>query len=112
MRVVWLALLFCSFTTISSADPQAEYKASISKHLLKFPPFPTGKPSRDQGTTIVGFQLDDAGKITSSSVKETSGSEILDKEAIATVLRAQPYPTAPDGIGGANSSFTIPLHFS
>lgn len=111
MRVVWLASLLClSFTTIADADPRAEYNASIGTHVRKFPPFAGGrKPTRDHGTTIVSFQLDRAGRIISSSIKETSGSEILDTEALATVLRAQPYPAAPNEVDSAN--FTMPFIF-
>ena len=109
--MVWLAsLLYLSFATIADADPQAEYNASIGTHVRKFPPFAGGrKPTRDHGTTIVSFQLDRAGRIISSSIKETSGSEILDTEALATVMRAQPYPAAPNEVDSAH--FTMPFIF-
>lgn len=115
MRILFVAVLVCvHLGTEAFAEPDAntQYKAAIGQHILKFRSFPSeAKMRREHGTAIVRFQLDSKGAIVASSLKESSGSDTLDKEALASVLRAQPYPAAPPGIGQERLNFTVPFVF-
>ncbi len=49
-----------------------------------------------QGVALVGFRIDAHGQPEAVSLKSSSGSPALDEEALATVLRAAPYPVYGD----------------
>src|SRR5262249_4462139 len=57
-----------------------------------------GYPSRARGakgTAGVTFRVDRAGHVTSSKIVQSSGSAVLDDEALATLKRADPLPVPP-----------------
>ncbi len=63
--------------------------------LKRFPP--AARSQRDQGVATVRFRVNRQGILLSSSLEGTSGSRLLDQEALATVARAEPYPPIPSG---------------
>ncbi|KQM22177.1 TonB family protein [Novosphingobium sp. Leaf2] len=63
--------------------------------LKRFPP--AARSRRDQGVATVRFRVNRQGGLLSSSLEGSSGSRLLDLEALATVARAQPYPPIPAG---------------
>jgi len=45
-----------------------------------------------EGVVKVAFELKEGGQLRSSRILQSSGHAILDEEALATLVRAQPYP--------------------
>ncbi len=58
-----------------------------------------------EGVTIVVFSIQPEGQVIDLKIAQSSGSEILDEEALATVRRATPLPYYPKVL-------QIPLRFS
>lgn len=69
--------------------------AARLESLKRFPP--AARSRRDQGVATVRFRVNRQGILLSSSLEGSSGSPLLDQEALATVTRAQPYPAIPAG---------------
>ncbi len=50
------------------------------------------------GSVLVSFRIGDSGRAENVTVKQGSGSALLDDEAKATLSRAQPFPAYPEGL--------------
>jgi len=61
-----------------------------------------------EGAAKIGFVVARDGRLLSSSIVTSSGSNVLDWEALDTVKRAQPFPLLPDG-SKETESYTVPL---
>jgi TonB family protein len=67
---------------------------------------------KEEGTVIVSFTVDRSGNLVDSAVTQSSGSAILDQEAIAVLTRAQPFPALPSDYPKFQLSLKIPISFS
>ncbi|MFG1294696.1 energy transducer TonB [Xanthobacter variabilis] len=92
----------------SNSQARASWAAMISAHLNRFKRYPRGAEGVT-GRPSVRFSLDGSGRVTSVSLVRSSGSSVLDDEAVATVRRASPFPAPPDGRG---ASFSVPVNFT
>jgi periplasmic protein TonB len=66
----------------------------------------------EEGEVELSFSIDREGRVITSRVSRPSGYDELDREAMATIQRAQPFPSAPAGAPGSTFNFTVPLRFS
>ncbi|WP_454917165.1 TonB family protein [Xanthobacter sediminis] len=92
----------------SNSQARASWAAMISAHLNRFKRYPPGAEGIT-GRPSVRFSLDGSGRVTSVGLSNSSGSPVLDEEAVATVRRASPFPAPPDGRG---ASFSVPVNFT
>lgn len=53
-----------------------------------------------QGTTLVEVHVGGAGKVVGTRISRSSGHEVLDRQAVAMIYRAEPLPVLP-GLGEA-----------
>jgi protein TonB len=60
---------------------------------------------------VVGFTVSRSGGVTSRSLVRSSGSSIVDAEAIAMITRAQPMPPFPAAIPQSQESFVQAIRF-
>jgi protein TonB len=75
--------------------------------------YPREAQSRSvEGVPQVRFSLDRAGKVLSASLKQSSGSSLLDAEAVAMIHRADPLPPPPPEIEGETIELIVPIRFS
>ncbi len=85
---------------------RATWGAMILAHLSRY--------KRPQGSNVgrptVRFSLSPSGSVTSVSLAGSSGNGVLDREVVAMVRRASPFPSAPAGMGGG--TFTVPVNFT
>ena len=51
-----------------------------------------------EGVSFVRFAIDAGGQPQGLALKSSSGSSVLDEEALATIKRAAPYPTYPEAL--------------
>jgi protein TonB len=63
------------------------------------------------GVVQLAFSLDRQGRVMASHVAKSSGMATLDRLAIATLQRSQPFPPPPADLPGAKFDFTIPIHY-
>jgi protein TonB len=78
---------------------QATWEKSMSKHLEHHKRYPqAARRLRLQGSVGVRFFLDRAGRVIRAEIAKSSGSPILDEEALATLKRASPLPAPPSEV--------------
>jgi protein TonB len=88
------------------------WKRRLALHLQRnkrYPPEAHAK--REYGVAKVSFVVDRQGNIVSSTIAKSSGSDALDRETLALLQRAQPLPTPPPDVGGAQFAFSVPILF-
>lgn len=98
----------------STPDPQA--LAAYGKHLAgavsAHQRYPRLALMRQwQGTTLLQLQLDREGALTDVRVLNSSGHDILDKQAIEMVRAAMPLPPLPAGLSGRALTVDVPVVF-
>jgi periplasmic protein TonB len=104
----------------ATAPPQANaprvvarWESTLAAHLERFKHYPDKARSRgDQGTATVAFTIDHNGRVVTSRIVQSSGSEMLDEETLAMLVRAQPLPKPPDNVLDSELSFVVPVKFN
>lgn len=67
---------------------------------------------RRQGVPTITFTMNRAGKVLDVYLVNSSGTDSLDKEAVALVYRAEPLPQPPASVAGVKLTLTVPISFS
>ena len=67
---------------------------------------------RRQGVPTVTFTMDRQGNVQDVLLINSSGTNSLDKEAVALVYRAQPLPRPPASITSGQLTLTVTINFS
>ena len=62
------------------------------------------------GTVMVGLRVARDGRLEDASIRRSSGHEILDTAALATVWKAQPFPALPC-VAPSRVHFSLPVTF-
>jgi protein TonB len=92
-------------------DAIGQWEAQVTLRLAdqrRFPPQARGQ----NGAAKVGFTIDRSGHLISATLIESTGSPLLDAEAIAMVKRAQPFPPPPPEVREDSPKFELPVVFS
>jgi protein TonB len=84
------------------------WRGSVMAHLNRHKRY----PGSGGGTASVAFTIDRSGRVLSARLIRSSGSSILDQEAVALARRASPLPAPPPNIGGGSVVLTVPVRFS
>ena len=114
---MWLRVGCLGFLIAMAVPCRAETDALVAwkKQIVtrlnaskRFPPEARGQ-SR---VAKVTFVLDRSGKLISRKLTQSSGLLALDKEALATVGRAQPFPAPPAEIDDDSLTLIVPLVFA
>ena len=83
------------------------YKGLISAHLQRFK-----RPGSGNGLVVVTFTVARSGRVLSRSVARSSGSSVVDREALALIARAQPMPAFPAAMTEQSMVFTLGIRFN
>jgi periplasmic protein TonB len=92
-------------------DAVGRWEAQVTLRLAdqrRFPPEAKGQ----NGAAKVAFTIDRSGRLISETLIESTGSPLLDAEAIAMVKRAQPFPPPPAEVREDSPKFELPVVFS
>ncbi|HEY4847999.1 MAG TPA: TonB family protein [Methylocella sp.] len=93
----------------ASGGEAVSYRFIVGGMLERMKHYPeTARQRGAKGIAIIGFVLDEAGRIRSVSLLRSSGEADLDAESVALVNRAAPFPPPPPG---AQHSFAIEVAF-
>lgn len=93
----------------AGGDDPISYKRIILGRLAKAKRFPPGARSRGaRGIAVVGFRLGEAGELAGVALLRSSGEADLDKESLALIARAAPFPSPP---AGAQRDFAVDIAF-
>lgn len=96
---------------LSGAEVEA-FRDRLLQHIEQFRRYPPeARDASIEGLVRVQFVMDRSGKVVDAWVERSSGSAILDNEAVAAVRRAQPLPTPPAG-WPESFGVTLPIGFS
>jgi TonB family protein len=90
---------------------EADYAAVVTAMLRQAMLYPDqAQEKREQGDVKVTFAIDRDGKVTSSAITGSSNHQLLDREALAMIQRAQPFPS-PGLIGKDAEDFATTITF-
>jgi protein TonB len=96
----------------ASAGEKAAYAARLNSHVRRFERYPPEAERQGiTGSARILITIDRSGRLVSSRLAGSAGSEILDAAARDTASRASPYPPPPDGIGGSTLTFAATIRF-
>lgn len=88
------------------------YAARVRAWLLAHQTYPKhARMRRQEGIVRVRFVLDRDGRLLEGRVVGSSGIDLLDREGLAMLSRAVPYPKAPDEVAGERIEFSAPIEF-
>jgi len=100
-------------TPEQAANAIATWEAQIVALLQRNMRYPESARARgEQGVVQVFFILDRNGRVVRSSVLRSSGSSLLDEEALALLLRAEPFPAPPREVPGEQVERSVPIRFT
>jgi len=98
----------------SAHNPDAlpSWRSALVAQIERYKRYPEEARSRgDQGVAQVAFSVDRNGGVHDARVVHSSGSSLLDRDALAWVARAQPLPPPPPELPGARVSVVVPLRY-
>jgi protein TonB len=88
------------------------WQKSLVFHLNHHKKYPKDARKRgEQGVANVSFTIDRSGKVISARLEKSSGSELLDEEALAVLNRASPLPAPPSDIPNLTIDLLLPIQF-
>lgn len=88
------------------------WQALLVGQLERFKRYPGAAQSlRQQGIVYLRFTMDRAGKVISSRLEKSSGYDLLDREALALLQRAQPLPKPSASVPGDPLELVVPIEF-
>jgi periplasmic protein TonB len=93
-----------------AGDAVSEWKRQLFVHLSGHQRFPP-EACDHGGTAVVTFTLDRSGKLVSADLGRTSGVQPLDREALAMIKGAQPYPRPPPETSDDQLKVAVELKF-
>lgn len=89
-----------------------QYSGTLGHAIAKHKQYPKIAQMRGwQGDCLLDLKIDANGNVLSARVKESSGFEMLDKQALEMVRKASPFPTPPDALRGRSFNITAPVSF-
>lgn len=97
--------------TLSEGGPLALYESLLDKRLPKHKQYPRLAAMRGwQGTAKVKFEIDSEGNLSSISLDESSGYDVLDNAALSTAKMTE-LPEIPSELKGKAFTVVLPLTF-
>jgi TonB family protein len=93
------------------AKSEMDYAAVVTNLLQQSMLYPDeARRKHEEGDVRVTFAIGRDGKVTSSAVTKPSNNALLDREALAMISRAQPFPS-PALIGKDSEEFATTIKF-
>ena len=99
----------------SSRNPYAvpNWKSRLVAALERSKRYPTEARARgEQGVAQLAFSIDRHGGVHNARIAHSSGSELLDRETLALLQRAQPLPPPPPELAGAEIAIVVPIRYN
>ena len=99
----------------SSHNPYAvpSWKSLLVSQLERSKRYPTEARVRgEQGVAQLAFNVDRHGGVHDARIVHSSGSELLDRETLVMVQRAQPLPPPPPELPGTQIEIVVPIRYN
>lgn len=89
-----------------------QYGSLLGRAIAKHKSYPKIAQMRGwQGQCLVDLKIDGSGNLLSANIKESSGYESLDKQALEMVHKAAPFPAPPEVLSNRSFNITVPVSF-
>jgi periplasmic protein TonB len=96
----------------STSDLASDFQRRLLSRIQPFLKYPEeALAAHPEGTVQVLFAMNRDGTVVGAWIKQSSGSAVLDKEAIAAIMQAQPLPAIPQELP-APLNVELPVSFS
>jgi protein TonB len=96
----------------SMARAHASWAKAMSAKLERLKRYPPAAERRGvKGVVVVKYRVDRSGQVVSTEVDKSSGSLLLDEEALELLERASPLPAPPVGIADEMLDNFLPIYF-
>jgi len=95
----------------ANANAVANWKSRLVAQIERHKSFPA-EARGEHGTVQVAFSVDRQGGVHHAHVLRSSGSSLLDRDALAWLARAQPLPPPPPEVAGALIPIAVPLRYN
>ena len=99
----------------SARDPKAlpNWKSQLVAQIERHKRYPSEAQARgEQGVAQVAFSVDRSGGVHHARIVRSTGSGLLDRDALAWVERAQPLPPPPPDVAGTLIPIVVPLSYN
>ncbi|MGL6159424.1 energy transducer TonB [Microbulbifer sp.] len=94
------------------ADAIESYVSTLKNHTLKHISYPRRALERNwEGDVLLRITIDAEGQVQNIEIVEESRYSNLNREALRSVERANPYPPIPANLGQDTLEFTAPITF-
>jgi periplasmic protein TonB len=90
------------------SNAQANWNAQLYAQIARHKYF----SGSERGTVRVAFSIDRSGGVHNARVLASSGSSVLDREALALIQRSQPLPPPPPEVPGAQIPKVLPVQYN
>ncbi len=88
------------------------YGSILGRAIAKHKSYPKIAQRRGwQGTALLDLKIDSDGNVLSAVVRESSGYDALDNQALKMVEKAAPFPAPPKALLGRTFNITVPVSF-
>jgi periplasmic protein TonB len=95
---------------VSAQRARATWQKELIAHFNRHKRYPTNRAAQ-AAEILVGFELDESGRVLSSSIIQGSGDASFDEAALAMIRRSDPVPKPPMAVVQEGLSFTLPVIF-
>jgi protein TonB len=76
-----------------------QFQQALLRHVARYQRYPkAARSARLYGSVGTVFSMRRDGTVVGVRITSSSGQQIFDKEAIETIMRAQPLPPIPPGL--------------
>ena len=89
----------------------ADWKSQIIELIERNKRYPLSAPRDEERVVQVLFSLDRRGRVMDSRIISSSGSSVLDEEALALVRRSEPFPPPPQELKD-HVNLRLPIRFN
>jgi protein TonB len=97
----------------AATTPDARWLAAVRARLeaaKRYPPAALRR--RDEGTATITIEVAHDGQVLSHALTRSSGSSLLDREALDLPERVSPLPAMPDTMAQSKVTLVIPVSFA
>jgi TonB family protein len=94
-----------------SSAASAKWQKALVAHLARYKRYPE-QGNTPEAVVSVAFTIDRKGNVVSSRIEKSSGSDVLDAEALAMIKRAAPLPAPPAEVAADDLTLVLPIRFA
>jgi len=98
---------------LHNPDAVPSWKSALVARLERYKRYPPEAQSRgESGVAQLAFSIDRGGGVHHPHIVRSSGSNTLDRDAVALAERAAPMPAPPPDVPGAQIPIVVPIRYN